>query len=163
MTYLAVYPGTFDPPTLGHLDMIRRASRMFSKLIVAVGENPLKTTYFSSQERVEMLRAITSDIDNVEVETFDGLLAGYASLKGAQAVVRGLRAVSDFEYEFQMALTNRVLHPNLETVFLMASAEHMFVSSSIVKEVASLGGDVREFVPAIVADRLATRAGGPQK
>lgn len=163
MTDLAVYPGTFDPPTLGHLDMIRRASRMFSKLIVAVGENPVKTTYFSLSERVEMLREITHDLPNVEVEVFKGLLAGYASQKGAQAIVRGLRAVSDFEYEFQMALTNRVLHPDLETVFLMASAEHMFVSSSIVKEVASLGGDVREFVPALVAHRLVTRAGGPSK
>ncbi|MCH8274282.1 MAG: pantetheine-phosphate adenylyltransferase [Armatimonadetes bacterium] len=154
---IAVYPGSFDPPTHGHMDLIRRAARLFDRLIIAVGRNPGKDTLFEAGDRVEMLREITEDLANVEVEVFDGLLMDFAKGKGASAVVRGLRAVSDFDSEFQMALMNRTLAPEIETVFLMASAEHMFVSSSIVKEVAELGGDIRELVPEPVARRLAAR------
>ncbi|HET6645545.1 MAG TPA: pantetheine-phosphate adenylyltransferase [Fimbriimonadales bacterium] len=146
----AVYPGSFDPPTSGHVDIVARASRIFDTLIVAIGLNSAKSTLFSPEERLEMLRDVSAPYPNVIVETFTGLLVEFAQKKQADALVRGLRAVSDFENEFQMALTNRKLAPDLETVFLMTSAENMFVSSSIVKEVAALGGDVRGLVPAQV-------------
>lgn len=151
---IAVYPGSFDPPTSGHVDIVARASRIFDTLIVAVGLNSAKSTLFSSEERLEMLREVSAPYPNVIVETFTGLLVEFAHKKQADALVRGLRAVSDFENEFQMALTNRKLAPDLETVFLMTSAENMFVSSSIVKEVAALGGDVRGLVPAQVELKL---------
>ena len=137
---IAIYPGSFDPVTLGHLDIIRRASIMFDRLIVAVMHN-------QNKKRVEFLKRTTADLPNVEVESFGGLLADYAKQKNACAIVKGLRAVSDFEYEFQMALANRKLNPELDTVFLMTSAEYMYLSSSIVKDIAVHGGGVADFVP----------------
>lgn len=154
---VAVYPGSFDPPTVGHVDVMRRAAKLFEKLIVAVGRNPSKKVLFPFEERMEMLKECTADMSNVRVESFDGLLAEFARGVGAGSVVRGLRALSDFENEFQMALANRKLAPEIETVFLMTSAEHMFVSSSIVKEIARLGGNVASMVPEPVARRLAAR------
>ncbi len=151
---IAIYPGTFDPPTFGHLDIIDRASKLFDKLIVALGTNPSKKTLLSLEDRVSMMQSLVSAHTNVTVEVFNGLLVDFATQRGANAVVRGLRAVSDFEYEFQMALMNRHLSSELETVFLMTSAEFLFVSSSIVKEVARLGGDISGFVPEVVASRL---------
>lgn len=156
----AVYPGSFDPPTLGHVDILRRAAGLFDEVIVAVGANTAKRPMFSLEERVEMLQEIVSETPNVRVMPFDGLLVSFAIQQNACAVIRGLRAVSDFENEFQMALANRMLAPNLETVFLMTSAEVMFVSSSIVKEIASLGGDVSGLVPKAVAARLMSRQEG---
>ena len=152
---IAIYPGSFDPVTLGHLDIIRRASIMFDRLIVAVMHNQNKKPAFTAEERVEFLKRTTADLPNVEVESFDGLeivgfdglLADYAKQKNACAIVKGLRAVSDFEYEFQMALANRKLNPELDTVFLMTSAEYMYLSSSIVKDIAVHGGGVADFVP----------------
>jgi pantetheine-phosphate adenylyltransferase len=151
---IAVYPGTFDPPTFGHLDIIERASKLFDKLIIALGTNPSKKTLLSLDDRVSMMKTLTGVHTNVTVEVFNGLLVDFATQKGANAVVRGLRAISDFEYEFQMALMNRHLSNELETVFLMTSTEFLFVSSSIVKEVARLDGDISGFVPEIVASRL---------
>lgn len=151
---IAIYPGTFDPPTFGHLDIIDRASKLFDKLIVALGTNPSKKTLLSLEDRVSMMKSLAIAHTNVTVEVFNGLLVDFATQKEANAVVRGLRAISDFEYEFQMALMNRHLSNELETVFLMTSAEFLFVSSSIVKEVARLGGDISGFVPEIVASRL---------
>lgn len=150
----AVYPGSFDPPTLGHVDILRRAASLFDEVVVAVGANTAKKPMFSLEERVAMLKEIVAELPNVQVLPFDGLLVNFATQHDASAVIRGLRAVSDFENEFQMALANRTLAPNLETVFLMTSAEVMFVSSSIVKEIASLGGDVSGLVPKNVAARL---------
>jgi pantetheine-phosphate adenylyltransferase len=150
----AVYPGSFDPPTHGHVDIMRRAARLFDHLVIGVGVNSSKAALFSPEERVEMLKALAGNLDNIEVSTFDGLLVEFARAKKATAIVRGLRAVSDFENEFQMALANRELAPEVETMFLTTSPEHMFVSSSIVKEVASLGGPVEGFVSPEVAKRL---------
>src|SRR5687768_5817298 len=138
----AVYPGSFDPPTNGHVDIMRRAAHLFDKLFVGVGVNSSKAALFGPDERVEMLMIAARNFDNIEVSTFDGLLVEFARAKGATAIVRGLRAVSDFENEFQMALANRELAPEVETVFLTTSPEHMFISSSIVKEIAALGGPV---------------------
>lgn len=151
---IAVYPGSFDPPTLGHVDIIRRAAGLFEKVVIAVGANPTKQPLFELNDRLAMLREITEHLENVAVEPFSGLLVDFARAKGASVVIRGLRAVSDFENEFQMALANRMLAPDVETVFLMTSADVMFVSSSIVKEIARLGGDVRKLVPEPVARRL---------
>ena len=155
----AVYPGSFDPPTLGHLDVIERASRLFPRLIVAVGKNSSKAALFSPEERLEMLQELTQSMANVEVHPFEGLLVEFAREKGTRAIVRGLRAISDFETEFQVSLTNRDLAPEIETVFLMTTPQHMFVSSSIVKEVASLGGDVSRLVPPSVEQRLLKKMG----
>ena len=134
----AVCPGSFDPVTLGHVDIVRRASKMFDHVVVAVMTNP--------EERVALLKIALRDIPNVEIDCFNGLLADYTRVKNAAAIVKGLRAVSDFEYEFQMALTNKKLNPDVETVFLTTSAEYMYLSSSIVKQVASFGGDISGFV-----------------
>ncbi len=142
----AVCPGSFDPVTLGHIDIIRRAASMFDLVIVAVMTNPSKKPSFTAEERVEFLKRVTKEIPNVEIDCFDGLLAEYTREKGAAAIVKGLRAVSDFEYEFQMSLTNKKLNPQVETVFLTTSAEYMYLSSSIVKQVASFGGDISGFV-----------------
>ncbi|MBA3727585.1 MAG: pantetheine-phosphate adenylyltransferase [Armatimonadetes bacterium] len=155
---IAVYPGSFDPPTNGHVDIISRASKLFDTLVVAVGGNSSKNLLFSVENRLEMLEEICIGLDNVSIQSFTGLLVEFAHNSNASVLVRGLRAMSDFENEFQMALTNRKLAPNLETVFLMTSAENMFVSSSIVKEVAALGGDIRDLVPAPVERRLAVVA-----
>ncbi len=143
---IAVCPGSFDPVTLGHIDIIRRASRMFDLVVVAVMTNPAKSPSFTAKERVELLSRVTKNMPNVEIDEFDGLLAEYTREKKAAAIVKGLRAVSDFEYEFQMALTNKKLNPDVETVFLTTSAEYMYLSSSIVKQVASFGGDISGFV-----------------
>jgi pantetheine-phosphate adenylyltransferase len=154
---IAIYPGSFDPVTNGHLDLIERGSRLFGTLVVAVLENETKQPLFSVAERLEMLREVVGKMDNVEVDCFDGLLVNYAAGRGARAILRGIRAISDYEYELQMALTNRRLDAKIETVFLMAGEAHSFVSSRLVKEVARLGGDVSGFVPEMVAGRLRKR------
>ncbi len=143
----AVYPGSFDPCTNGHLDIINRASKMFDKVVVAVLVNEKKNPLFSLEERVEMLKAATKDISNIEICSFSGLLADFMKDKGYNVIVKGLRAVSDYEYEFQMALTNRALCDSVETVFMPCSSEFMFLSSSIVKEVAKYNGELKGLVP----------------
>lgn len=153
----AVYPGSFDPVTSGHLDIIARAAQSFDTLLVAVGRNSGKTALFSVDERLEMLRAVCAPWPNVRVDGFDGMLVHFAREQNARVVVKGLRAVSDFEYEFQMALANREQAPEIETLFLMTSAEHLYLSSSLVKEIARLGGDVSALVPELVALRLRER------
>jgi pantetheine-phosphate adenylyltransferase len=150
MNTLAIYPGTFDPPTLGHADIIERASELFDHLIVSVGTNSTKTPLLSIDERLGVLREISAPYANVEVTSFSGLLMDYAASLGAKSVVRGLRAVADFEYEFQIAMVNRKLNPDVDSVFLMTRWEYSFLSSSVVREVASLGGNVAELVPACV-------------
>ena len=154
MAKLAVYPGTFDPVTFGHMDVIKRASKIFDKVIVAVAKNTPKNTLFTADERAAMLTEAVKNLRNVEIETFSGLIIGYAKQKSASILIRGLRAFSDFEYEFQMALTNRRLDESIETVFLMPSEGSSFTSSTLLKEAASLGADVSSFVPAFVAKRL---------
>ncbi|MDO5142642.1 MAG: pantetheine-phosphate adenylyltransferase [Eubacteriales bacterium] len=154
----AIYPGSFDPVTLGHLDIIRRASIMFDRMIVAVLHNQNKRPLFTVEERMELLRRTTRDLPQVEVASFDGLLADYARVQGACAIVKGLRAVSDFEYEFQMALANRKLNPELDTVFLMTSAKYMYLSSSVVKDVAMHGGSVVGFIPDEIIPDIERRA-----
>ena len=144
---IAIYPGSFDPVTNGHFDIIKRAAKLFDKLIVVVMVNGTKRSCFSLEERVRFLRTVTEGIPKVEVESHTGLLADYAREKHACTLVKGLRAVSDYEYEFQMALANRKLNPNLETMFLAARGEYQFLSSSIVREIASYGGDISGMVP----------------
>ena len=153
----AIYPGSFDPVTLGHIDIIPRASRMFDNVIVGVFANGEKHPMFSMEERLDFLQRTVGDIPNVKVIGCDGLLAQCAKDLGASAVVRGLRAVSDFEYEFQMALTNRKLNPDLDTVFLASDASYTYLSSSIVKNVAYHGGDISNFVPACIHDEIFKR------
>ena len=150
----AVCPGSFDPVTVGHLDIITRAAGMFSKVIVLVSTNANKTPLFSTEERISMLKAATVNLDNVVIDSYDGLLAEYTKKVGAGAIVKGLRAMSDFEYEFQMALTNKKLNPETETLFLTTTAENMFLSSSIVKQVAGFSGDVSNFIPKCVLEAL---------
>jgi len=150
----AVYPGTFDPVTNGHLDVIERAAKIFDELIVAVTTNPAKTPWFTLEERVEMLRECCSHLPNVTVEAFDGLLVNFVRKKGAKVIIKGLRAVTDFDYEFQMAAINRKLAPEIETLFLMTSLPYAYLSSSAVKEVASLNGCLKDLVPENVAQRL---------
>lgn len=154
---IAVCPGSFDPVTLGHTDIINRASKLFDKVIVLVSVNSSKKYSFTPEERVEMIRTVTKNLDNVEVESNEGLLADYLKEKGACAIVKGLRAVSDFEYEFQMALANKKLCPDAETVFLVTSSENMYLSSSVVKEIASYGGDITGFVPEIIREKIKER------
>ena len=146
---IAVCPGSFDPVTIGHLDIISRASRIFDKIIVGVPVNPEKHFSFTVEERMDLLRRVIAaeGLENIEVDKVDGLLADYAKRRGAMVIVKGLRALSDFEYEFQQALTNKKLNPELETMFLSTSAENMFLSSSMVKQVAGFGGDISHFVP----------------
>lgn len=152
----AIYPGSFDPATKGHLDIITRAARLFDEVVVVVMTNARKqnTHSFTVEERVDFLKRCTSSLKNVKVDAYSGLLAEYAKMAGAVAVVKGLRAVSDFEDEFQQSLTNKKLNPELETVFLTADAENMFLSSSVVKQVCSLGGDVSDFVPHEISDDI---------
>ncbi|MBQ5544660.1 MAG: pantetheine-phosphate adenylyltransferase [Clostridia bacterium] len=154
---LAICPGSFDPVTLGHLDIIRRAAKMFDQVIVAVLVNPGKNPSFTVEERMDMLRRSLNGVENVTVECFDGLLADYARQKGAQVIVRGLRAVTDFEYEFQMALANRKMNGNIDTVFLTTSAEYMYLSSSMVKSIACFGGDISDFVPTCICREISER------
>jgi len=154
---LGVYPGTFDPITHGHTDIIERSLRLFDKLIVAVALNPRKRPLFSVAERVEMVELVIRDLPNVEVEAFDGLLVDYVRQRGAKVVIRGLRAISDFEYEFQMALINRKLHEEVETVFFTPKEEYSYLTSSIIKEVASFGGSLKDLVHPEVARRLTQR------
>ena len=155
-----ICPGSFDPVTRGHIDIIRRAAKTFDKVIVAVFVNRDKVPCFTIEERIHFLNKALDGIDNVEVDSCEGLLANYARERGAIAVVKGLRAMSDFEYEFQMALTNKMLNHELETLFFSSSAENMYVSSSVVKSVASFGGDIREFVPECIHDDIRDRLCG---
>lgn len=150
----AVYPGNFDPITNGHLDIIERAAKLFDEVIVAVGTNLGKAPLFTADERVEMIREACSHLPNVKADSFQGLTVRYAASVGANVLVRGLRALSDFDYEFEMALTNRRLDGGMETVFMMTNAEYSFLSSSLVKEVASFGGSVEGLAPQIVVKRL---------
>jgi pantetheine-phosphate adenylyltransferase len=157
MPHKALYPGTFDPPTNGHVDLIQRGSKLFDHLTVAVLNNPGKDPLFTVEERVEMLKEATAGIANVSVATFDGLMVEFARQQGASAVLRGIRAISDYEHEFQMALMNRRLAPEVETVFLQPAGRYSFVSSRMVKEVFSFGGDVSGLVPPNVLKRLRAR------
>ncbi|MFT3950802.1 MAG: pantetheine-phosphate adenylyltransferase [Oscillospiraceae bacterium] len=154
---LAVCPGSFDPVTLGHLDIITRASRLFDKVIVLVSFNTQKLVSFTVEERMEMLSVVTKDMPNVYIDCNGGLLADYLKTTGASAIVKGLRAVSDFEYEFQMALANKKLYSDAETVFLTTAAENMYLSSSVVKEIARFGGDISPFVPPEIHEPIKTR------
>ena len=156
MDKLAVYPGSFDPITNGHVDLICRASKIFEKLIIGVAHNPRKKTLFSADERVEIIREALAT-DRIKVQAFDGLLVDFLKKVNADVVIRGLRAISDFEYEFQMAITNRTLYPRVETFFLMACESYVFLSSGMVKEIAMFGGDVTSMVPESVCEHLRNR------
>jgi pantetheine-phosphate adenylyltransferase len=156
----AIYPGTFDPLTRGHEELVRRASTLFDSLVLAIAESTPKRTFFSLKERIDMAREVLGDIKNLEVIGFSGLLIDFVRKHNARVVVRGLRAVSDFEYEFQLAGMNRNLYPQMETIFLTPSEQHMFISATLVREIAALGGDVSEFVHPLVAKRLKQRAKG---
>ncbi len=153
-THTAVYPGSFDPITNGHLDIIQRGLKTFGTVIVAVAENSSKNSLFTVDERVEMVRESVNHDPRVQVDVINGLLIEYVAQKGAQVILRGLRAVSDFEYEFQLAQLNRTMHDNIETLFLMTSLRYAYLSSSIVKEIASLNGPIEEFVPPCVQQKL---------
>ncbi len=161
----AICPGSFDPVTLGHMDIINRARKLFDHTIVAVLVNPEKHTAFTVEERINMLKRCTRDMKDVEIVGFDGLIADYARIRDATAIVKGLRAMSDFEYEFQMALFNKKLNPDLETVYLNTTTENMFLSSSGVKQIASFGGDISNFVPECILQDIEQRlcVGGKQK
>ena len=154
MNKMAVYPGTFDPVTNGHIDIIKRGKTIFSSIIVAVIEHPKKNTLFTIDERISLLKHAVKDIKNVKVELFDGLLVDYVKNKKAQAIIRGVRAISDFDYEFQMALMNRKLDDNIETVFMIPNEAYSYLSSSLVKEIAQYKGNVDMFVPELVKTRL---------
>jgi pantetheine-phosphate adenylyltransferase len=157
MSVKALYPGTFDPPTNGHVDLIQRGSKLFEHLTVAILTNPIKNPLFTVEERVEMLSEATQSMDNVSVATFDGLTVDFARQLGATALLRGIRAISDYEHEFQMALMNRRLAPEIETVFLQPAGRYSFISSRMLKEVFSFGGDVTGLVPPNVLKRLRGR------
>jgi pantetheine-phosphate adenylyltransferase len=156
----AIYPGSFDPVTNGHLDLIHRGSKIFDELVVAILRNPEKNPLFSVPERREMLEAMTQDLPNVHVDEFEGLLVDYARTRQAAAVLRGIRAISDYEYELQMALMNRKLDPGLETIFMMPAEKYSYLSSRLVREVARLGGSVEGLVPPMVAERLRSKVKG---
>jgi pantetheine-phosphate adenylyltransferase len=156
---MAIYPGSFDPVTNGHLDLIERGAQIFETLVVAVARNLEKEPLFDVKERVEMLEAVTYEWKNVEVDVFDGLLMNYAKAKGARVVMRGIRAISDYEYELQMALMNRKIEPDIETVFMMPAEAFSYLSSRLVKEIARLGGPVTGLVPPIVEERLRAKFG----
>jgi len=156
---IAVYPGSFDPVTLGHLDIIQRAAKIADRLMVAVLKNPSKASFFSVEERLDMLREVCRHMPNVEVAAFDGLLISFAQNLGANAIIRGLRAVTDFEYEFQMALANRMLDENIETLFRSTNAQYSYLSSSVVKEIARLGGDVGIMLPKYAHTKLLQKIG----
>jgi pantetheine-phosphate adenylyltransferase len=157
MSVKALFPGTFDPPTNGHVDLIQRGAKLFGHMVVAVLNNPGKNPLFTVAERVEMLEEVTGPMGNISVATFDGLMVEFARKQGASAVLRGIRAISDYEYEFQMALMNRRLAPEIETVFLQPAGRYSFISSRMLKEVFSFGGDVTGLVPPTVLKRLRGR------
>jgi len=154
---IAICPGSFDPATNGHIDIVQRSAKLFDKVIVAVLNNPNKQPLFSVEERVEILKKTCGSIHNVEIDSFSGLLIEYATSKNANAIVKGLRAVSDFEYELQMALMNKKLNPEVETVFMMTSSKYSYLSSSLVKEVARLGGCIKGLVPEIIESEIYKR------
>ena len=154
---VAIYPGSFDPITNGHLDLVERGSRLVDRLVVAILRNEKKQPLFSMEDRAAMLRDAVAHLPSVEVDSFDGLLVDYAARRGAGIILRGIRAISDYEYEWQMALMNRRLRPDIETIFLMAGEAHSFISSQMVKEVVRLGGDISDLVPPRVAQRLKHR------
>ncbi len=154
MKKIAIYPGSFDPVTNGHIDIIKRGCRLFDKVIVAILMNSQKDHLFSVKERIDMLRISLRDMPNIELDSFGGLLVDYAEEKNASAVLRGMRVLSDFDYEFQMALMNRKLNRNIQTVFLMSGLKWIFTSSSIIKEAARFGGDINNMVPAVVEEKL---------
>jgi pantetheine-phosphate adenylyltransferase len=160
----AIYPGSFDPVTFGHLDLIERALNLFDELIVAVASNPSKKTLFTAEERVHFLKAALKNRPQVKVESWEGLTVHLAGKEKAFTLIRGIRATSDFDYEFQMALTNRKLAPKVDTMFLMPSESHFYLSSRLIKEIALLGGDVTRYVPALVASQIRKKfsAGGPR-
>jgi pantetheine-phosphate adenylyltransferase len=151
---IGVYPGSFDPVTLGHLDVIYRSSKLVDKLIIGVLNNSAKKPLFSVEERVTMIEEATKEFENVVVESFNGLLVDFADLKGANVIIRGLRAITDFEYELQIAQTNHKVNPKVDTLFLTTSVEYSYVSSSVVREIGMYGGDISSFVPANVVDRV---------
>ncbi len=159
---IAICPGSFDPITKGHLDIITRAAAMFDKIIVVVMNNANKHCSFTPDERKALIEKTVDSLDNVFVDIYDGLLAEYAAQQNACAIIKGLRAMSDFEYEFQMALTNKKLNPNIETLFLTTSAENMYLSSSMVKQIASMGADIKDFVPAAIHDDIIQRISSTQ-
>jgi pantetheine-phosphate adenylyltransferase len=150
----AIYPGSFDPPTNGHLDLIQRGAKIFEELVVAILRNSEKTPMFSVSERLQMLKELTADLQNVRIDTFDGLMVEYAKSMDAMCVLRGIRAISDYEYELQMALMNRKIEPTLETVFMMPADKYSYVSSRLVREVAQVGGPVKGLVPEVVEQKL---------
>lgn len=154
---IAVCPGSFDPITKGHIDIVTRAAKLFDKVIIAVSINPGKSGSFTLEERVQLIKMCTSHVENLEIDVVTDLLADYARRVGACAIVKGLRAVTDFEYEFQMALANKKLNPEAETVFLTTASENMYLSSSLVKQIASFGGDISDFVPAEINEIVAKR------
>jgi pantetheine-phosphate adenylyltransferase len=154
----AVYPGTFDPLTRGHEDLVRRAATLFDRVVLAIADSKAKRPFFTVDERIAMAREVLSDVKNVQVLGFSGLLTEFVREQKARVVLRGLRAVSDFEYEFQLAGMNRHLYPEMETIFLTPSEQHMFISATLVREIAALGGDVSKFVHPVVAKRLKQRA-----
>ena len=156
---ICIYPGTFDPVTNGHLDIIGRAAALFDKVIIGVAKDNYKNVLFDDEERLAIMEAVTADLPNVETEIFSGLLMDYCREKGACAVIRGLRAVSDFDYEMQLALMNKKLNPKVETVFLMTGQQHSFISSSIIKDVASLGGCITGLVPPLVKEKILEKYG----
>ena len=160
---VAIYPGSFDPLTSGHVDIIERGSRIFDQIIVAILSNVEKTPLFSEKERIEILRDVFKGRANVQVETFNGLLVDYAQQKKASVIVRGLRAVSDFEYEFQMALMNRHLAPGIETVFMMPAEQYTYISSRLIKEVFTLGGEITGLVPPVVEEQLRAKQAAKKK
>jgi pantetheine-phosphate adenylyltransferase len=159
MPNMAIYPGTFDPITNGHLDLIQRGLKIFDRILVAVAKNPAKKPLFTAEERLEMLRGTLQDNPAISIDTFDGLLMDYCKQQNARVVLRGLRAVTDFEYEFQMAMMNRRLEPEVETVFLMTGLRWVFLSSSILKEAAIHGGNIADMVPEIVYHKLREKFG----
>jgi len=156
---IAIYPGSFDPVTNGHLDLIERGATIFDQLIVAIARNPEKDPLFPVSERIEMLQAVTFDVKNVAVDVFDGLLVNYARAQDASVILRGIRAVSDYEYELQMAMMNRKIEPEIETIFMLPGEAYSFLSSRLVRELARLGGPIKGLVPPLVEERLRAKVG----
>lgn len=154
---IAICPGSFDPVTKGHIDILERSSKLFDKVIAVVMVNPSKTPTFTTEERVELIKRVTKHIPNLEVESYLGLVADYAKQKNAHTLIKGLRAVTDFEYEFQQALTNKKLNPDLETLFMVTNQEYMYLSSTIVRQIAGFGGDISQFVPPEIKEDLVAR------